>query len=275
MTSGRRKGKWSSGSCSSDEAVVGHAACRRYHLYIRQRMTNMTGVSGGGHGVRRRDPSAHLYLCSSSALNSWVEASLTRPLDHIRHLTLDENSRRWITPYTFDNISTSFGKIESLELPHLKPARFNEWSPSESFSDNLTSLVIRGSTTDVEMLRSFICTFPNLDNLEFDDVYMTGDMTASPSPTTTPRFRGKLTLQNIGCDGPCVTDPLLRGSLLPMAFSDLCVVGCGFREPQSLKDLFVACSETVKKLKLFVAYFKVPGGSFHRMSLNLIFFNTS
>ena len=213
------------------------------------------------------------HLSSSASLDSRVEASLSRLPGHTHclNLNLDEDPSLWNTSDTSNDISTYFRETQSLKLSHKKPGSLEESWYFKISPDNLTSLVIYGSVADVGVLHSFIWMFPNLDNLELRRVRMTGHMPKSPSPTTTPRFQGKLTLKDIRCDGPCVIDIFAGGRL---AFNDLCVDGSRFKEPQSLKDLFVACKEKVKRLKLTVAYFKPTSGSFHQRlyALKTLFF---
>ena len=196
---------------------------------------------------RNPHPSS-VHIASSSRFWSWVYDGSH---DNVRCLLL-ENRRKWIVSNIFARVSASFPNVKSLEFRHLRPARFNKWSHSEGFLGNLTSLVIKISTVDLNDLYSFICTFPNLDNIELDTVLVQQEATIT-GPTITRKLQGKLTLQYIRCDhGPCITGLFAR---LPIAFKDISIVGCSFQSPEALSGLFAACAETVRRVKSIDVFF--------------------
>ena len=204
-----------------------------------------------------------MELSSSQDLEPKSEAILNKTRDNVRYLILAENGEPWIEQSTFTNISTSFCNVESLEFCHLKPPRFDKWSFANDLKEKLTSLVLQKVETDRNMLRSFICTLPNLDNLELHDITWLGDGMLSPEdPPIAPRFKGKLALRDTKSGGGknCLTG--LFAHLESMPLSDLSVVHCGLRSPKVLRDLFLKCGGTVKRVNLCDISFAL-NGSFH------------
>lgn len=104
-------------------------------------------------------------------------------------------------------------------------------------------------TVHPDTLLFFICMFPKLDDLKLDDLTMGKATIPFRQPIVTPSFRGKLALSNIRANGTSLIAPFVDPPL-PMAFEDVCVVDCRFETPQPLKDLFAACRETMKKIKV-------------------------
>ena len=199
-----------------------------------------------------------ITLKSSQDLATEFAKSEAETGDKVRCLILAENGGPWIEQSTFTNIPTSLcNHVESLEFCHLNRPRFDEWSLTDGLKKNLTSLVLQNVRTDRNMLRSFICTLPNLDNLVLDRISWLGDGILSPEkPPIAPRFKGKLALQGIRCDGG---ENCLFAHLKPMPLSDLSVVNCDFQSPESLRDLFLTCGGTVKRVKLCDIDFPIPG----------------
>lgn len=204
----------------------------------------------------RRHLFADVKLPSLLDLQLWFSTGLGPSSTHVRFLDLSQNEdSRWITPDSLAGIYndfTSFHNVESLALTSLDLTLFDEHSLTRffgHFSENLTSLNVKGMTVHPDALLFFICMFPRLDDLKLD--YLTMGRATIPfrQPTVTPRFRGKLALSNIKSNGTSMVAAFVDPPL-PMAFQDVCVVDCRFETPKPLKDLFIACQETMKKIKV-------------------------
>lgn len=189
---------------------------------------------------------------------------------YVRSLGLAQDQYKWITPRSLANIAnlTSFCNVQFLSLNGLDLTHFDEYSLARffgHFSKRLTSLSAEGLTVHPDALLFFLCMFPNLDNLKLD--YLTTGKATIPFriPTITPRFRGKLALSNIKSNGTSIVTLFMH---LPMAFEDVCVENCRFETPRPLKDLFVACQETMRKVRVckifFGAFrFRDPSNRYH------------
>jgi hypothetical protein len=206
----------------------------------------------------------HLFsdvkLHSLPDLQFWFRTGLGLSSHHVcsLHLILTEEIR-WIAPDALapvQNDFTSFYNVRSLVLTGVDLTLFDEHLLVRFFghlSERLTSLSIEHSTVNPDTLLFFVCMFPRLDNLKFNNLTMGRDTISFRNPTTVPRFRGKLTLLNIKSHGTPLTAPFANPPL-PMAFKDVCIENCRFESPQSLKDLFVACGRTVKIVKVSRIY---------------------
>jgi hypothetical protein len=217
----------------------------------------------------RRHLFASVKLPSLSDLQLWFKAGLGPSSHHVRYLDLAQDEEfKWITPDTLVQILndfTSFHNVKSLALTGLDLTLFDEYSLTRlfgHFSEHLTSLSVKGLTAHPDALLFFICMFPKLDNLKLDYVKMGKATIPFCTPAVTPRFRGKLALSNIKSNGSAMLAPFVD-PMLPMAFEDVCVVDCRFETPKPLKDLFAACGETMKKIKVS----KIFLGGFHLPSL--------
>jgi hypothetical protein len=220
----------------------------------------------------RRHLFADIKLHSLSDLKSWFSAGLGPSSDHVRALDLAQNDEvQWITPDSLAgafNDFSSFHNVRSLALTGLDLTLFDEHSLTRffgHFSEHLISLSVKGMTVHPDALLFFVCMFPRLDNLKLDYLMMgMGKGTISyREPAITPRFRGKLALANIKSHGASMISPFVD-SPLPMAFEDVSVVDCRFDTPKPLKDLFVACQATMKKIKvskIFLGEFPLHGSS--------------
>lgn len=211
---------------------------------------------------------ANLKLRSLSDLQFWSGTGLGRFSHHVRSLDLVQNDElKWIVPDALAQVLndfTSFYNVQSLALIDLDLTLFDQHSLPRYFghlSERLTSLSVKRSTVNPDTLLFFICMFPGLDDLELDNLSMGKTPISSPCPAVTPRFRGKLTLLNIKSNGTSAAAPFIDPPL-PMAFRDVCVKNCRFDTPKSLRDLFVACQETVKTVKVARIYL----GEFHLRS---------
>lgn len=217
-------------------------------------------VSTGWIDRSRSHILANVKLRSFSDLLFWFGTDLGRSSHHVRSLDLTQNHQyEWIVPRTLAasvNDFTSFHNVRSLTLINLDLTLFDEHSLTRffgHFSGHLTSLSVQESTVDPHKLLFFVCMFPKLDNLELDNLTL-GKTSKPPSgPTTLPRFRGKVTLLNIKPDATAITAPFVDPPLL-MAFRDVRVENCRFETPKSLRDLFVACQKTAKKIKVARIY---------------------
>ena len=179
---------------------------------------------------------------------------------YVRSLRLVQGGTNWVIPDTLaaipDNL-TSFHNVESLALVGLDLTRFDKRSLDHffrRFSENLISLSIVRSTVNPNALLSLLYIFPKLDNLKLDNPRMGRASVPSPSLTAAPRLRGKLTLLNIERRWGSSTIAPFAYRALPIAFRDLCVENCTFKTSRLLKDLFAACKETVRVLKLVDIY---------------------
>jgi hypothetical protein len=185
-------------------------------------------------------------------------------------LDLAQNDEfKWIIPDSLAGVFndfTSFHNVRSLSLTGLDLTHFDEHSLTRffgHFSEHLTSLSVKGMTVHPDALLFFVCMFPKLDNLKLDYLTMGKPTVPYRGPATTPRFRGQLSLSNIKSDGSSMISPFV-GSPLPMAFEDVRVVDCRFETPKPLRDLFVACQATMKKIKvskIFLGEFRLYGSS--------------
>ena len=219
----------------------------------------------------RRHLFADIQLHSLSDLQSWFKNGLGASSNHVRALDLAQNDDfSWIIPDSLAGVLndfTSFHNVQSLTLTGLDLTPFDEYSLTRSFghfSEHLTSLNVKGMTVHPDALLYFVCMFPKLDNLKLD--YLTMGVATIPSrePIVKPRFRGKLALSNIKSNGTSMIASFVDPPL-PMAFEDVSVVDCRFETPTPLKDLFVACQATMKKIKvskIFLGEFR-PRGSSH------------
>ena len=228
-------------------------------------------VSIGWVHRSRRHLFAEIKLHSLSDLQLWFGSGLGASSNHVRGLDLAQNDDfKWIIPDSPDGVFndfTSFHNVQSLTFTSLDLTLFDEHALTHSFghfSERLTSLSVKGMTVHPDALLYFVCMFPKLDNLKLE--YLTMGKATIPyrTPTVTPRFRGKLALSGIKSNGTPLIAPFVDPPL-PMAFEDVCVVDCRFETPQPLKELFVNCQATMKKIKvskIFLGEFD-PSGSFH------------
>ncbi|KAF9650282.1 hypothetical protein BDM02DRAFT_1445804 [Thelephora ganbajun] len=220
----------------------------------------------------RRHLFVDVKLHSLSHLQSWFRRGLGPCSKHVRSLDLAQSDVfKWIIP---DSLAlthtdfTSFPNVEYLSLTGLDLTHFDEYSLVRffgHFSERLTSLSVEGMTVHPDTLLFFVCMFPRLDNLKLS--YLTMGKATIPyrKPAVTPRFLGKLALSNIKSNGTAMIASFLDPPL-PMSFEDVCVVDCRFETPKPLRDLFVACQETMKKIKvskIFLGEFSLRGSS-HR-----------
>lgn len=218
----------------------------------------------------RRHLFASIKLHSLLDIQSWFKTGLGPSSNHVRSLDLtqDEESR-WITPDSLAGIYndfTAFHNVGSLALTDLDLTLFDEHSLTRffgHFSENLTSLSVKGMTVHPDALLFFVCMFPKLDDLKLD--YLTVGKATIPfrQPVVTPRFRGQFMLSNIKANGTSIIASFVDPPL-PMAFKDVSVVDCRFETPKPLKDLFVACQETMRKIKvskIFLGEFYPRGSS--------------
>lgn len=198
---------------------------------------------------------AFIKLRSLDDLQPWLETGyLSGSRHHVRHLYLSEENQTWITPDTIGEIIASFCNVESLDLCYLKFTRFDECSPSEGFSQTLTSLTIQKSKVDSGTLPIFVCMFPNLDNLELNRIEKEVATIPSTGPTIAPRFRGKLALLDVWSETGSIVAPFLDPPL-SVAFKDVRVVNCTFGTEKVLRDLFFACENTAETVELAKVFF--------------------
>ena len=204
----------------------------------------------------RRHLFADIKLHSLSDLTLWFKTGLGASSNHVRTLNLAQGDEvKWITPDSLAKVPndfTSFRNVKSLALTGLDLTNFDEYSLIRSFghfSENLTSLSVKGMIVHPDALLFFVCMFPKLDNLKLDYLAMGNATIPYRTPSVIPRFRGKLALSNIKSHGTPLIAPFVDPPL-PMAFEDVCVVDCRFETPKPLKDLFVACRTTMKKIKV-------------------------
>ena len=177
---------------------------------------------------------------------------------HSLYLTDTDMGPPLFTPDVVAGLTTdlpSFPYVESLTLDCLDLISFDGKSLSHLFgrcSSNLTSLNITNSKIQLAQLLFLVCTFPKLENLKLDRIETTvfSAPFEAPSPTTNPTFGGKLALLNLKIRASAIVH-LLVNSLSPMAFTDVSVENCDFGAPDSLNDLFIACQEKVKRIKLY------------------------
>ena len=199
---------------------------------------------------------ADLKLHSLPAFRSWFFTGLKSTSNHVRSLDLSQDDElKWIVPDSLSEIYNEFSafrNVESLSITNLDLTLFDEHSLThffDHFSGTLTSLSVKGLTVHPDTLLFFLCMFPKLDDLKLDHVEMGKATVPFRQPTVTPRFRGKLALSNIKCNGTSLLAPFLDPPI-PLAFEDVCVTDSRFENPQPLKDLFAACQETMKKIKV-------------------------
>ena len=228
-------------------------------------------VSIGWVHRSRRHLFADVKLHSLSDLQLWFQSGLGASSNHVRGLDLAQNDDfKWIIPDSpagVFNDFTSFHNVQSLTFTGLDLTLFDEHALTRCFghfSERLTSLSVKGMTVHPDALLFFVCMFPKLDNLKLE--YLTMGKATIPyrTPVVTPRFRGKLALSGIKSSGTPLIAPFVDPPL-PMAFEDVCVVDCRFETPQPLKELFVNCQATMKKIKvskIFLGEFDLRG-SFH------------
>lgn len=212
---------------------------------------------------------ADIRLHSLSDIQSWFKTGLGPSSSHVRFLDLSQKEEfGWIAPDTLAGIYsnfTAFHRVESLALTDLNLTLFDEHSLTHffgHFSEHLKSLSVKRMTVHPSALTFFICMFPKLDDLSLSHLTM-GKATILPrQPAVAPRLRGKLALSNIKTNGTSMLSSFLDPPL-PMAFEDVSVVDCRFETPRPLKDLFVACQDTMKKIKVS----KIFLGAFHTRGL--------
>ena len=236
-------------------------------------------VSAGWVHRSRRHLFSTVKLHSLTEFRSWFDTGLRSSSQHVRQLDLAQNDElKWISPDFLVGILadfTSFRNVQSLSLVGLDLTLFDEYSLTRSLgylTERLNSLSVKGLTAHPEALLFFICMFPKLDNLKLDYLTMGNCTTPYQHPSVTPRFRGKLALSNIKANGTTMLAPFVDPPL-PMAFEDVCVTDCRFETPKPLKDLFAACQETMKKIKvskIFLGKFLLTGSS-HHMSPSYVF----
>jgi len=198
----------------------------------------------------------NLKLHSLPAFQSWFFTGLKSASNHVRSLDLSQDDEfKWIVPGSLAGIYNEFSafrNVESLSLTNLDLTLFDEHSLTHffgHFSETLTSLSVKGLTVHPDALLFFLCMFPKLDDLKLDHLAMGKATVPFRQPTVTPRFRGKLVLSNIKSNGTSLLAPFLDPPI-PLAFEDVCVMDSRFENPQPLKDLFAACQETMKKIKV-------------------------
>ena len=216
----------------------------------------------------RRHLFADVKLHSLSDLQSWFTTSLRASSNHVRALDLAQNDEfKWIVPGSLAGVFndfTSFHNVRSLALTGLDLTQFDEYSLTRTFghfSEHLTSLSVKGMTVHPDALLFFVCMFHKLDDLKLN--YLTMGTTTIPyrTPDVTPRFGGKLELANIKSNGTSMITSFVDPPI-PMAFEDVSVVDCRFETPKVLKDLFVACQATMKRIrvsKIFLGKFCLYG----------------
>lgn len=227
-------------------------------------------VSIGWVHRSRRHLFAEIKLHSLSDLHFWFQSGLGPSSNHVRGLDLAQDDElKWIIPDSppgVFNDFTSFRNVQSLTFTALDLTLFDEHALIRSFghfSERLTSLSVKGMTVHPDALLFFVCMFPKLDNLKLEYLTMGKATIPYQTPAVTPRFRGKLALSGIKSNGTPLIAPFVDPPL-PMAFEDVCVVDCRFETPQPLKELFVNCQATMKKIKvskIFLGEFD-PRGSF-------------
>jgi len=215
---------------------------------------------------------ANIKLHSLSDLQTWSRIGLGPSSNHVRVLDLAQNEElKWIIPDSLAGIFndfTSFNNVQSLTLTGLDLTLFDECSLTRFFghlSEHLTSLTVLSMTAHPDALLFFVCMFPKLDDLSLDYLAIGKATIPYRKPAVTPRFRGKLALSNIKSNGSSMIASFVDPPL-PMAFQDVCVVDCRFGTPKPLKDLFVACQATMKKIKvskIFLGEFPLRGSSHH------------
>ena len=219
----------------------------------------------------RRHLFADIKLHSLSDFQLWFKTGLGSSSKHVRGLDLAQDEvPKWIVPDSLAGIFndfTSFHNVQSLSLSGLDLTLFDEHSLTRSFghfSEHLTSLSVTGMTVHPDALLFFICMFPRLDNIKLEHLTMGDPTIPYRKPTVTPRFRGKLALSGLKSHGTPMIAPFVDPPL-SMAFEDVCVVDCRFETPKPLKDLFVACQATMKKIKvskIFLGEFGLRGSSY-------------
>lgn len=202
---------------------------------------------------------ASIKLHSLSDLCLWFKSGLGPSSHHVRSLDLAQGDEfKWIISKALTAIQidfTSFRNVQSLSLTGLDFTLFDEYSLTRFFghlSDRLTSLSVKGFTMHPGALLFFVCMFPKLDDLKIDRFTMGEATVPFRKPAITPRFRGKLVLSKIKSNGTSIIAFLVD---LPIAFEDVCVENCRFETPKVLKDLFVACQETTKRIKVSKIFF--------------------
>lgn len=240
-------------------------------------------VSIGWVHRSRRHLFADVKLHSLPALQSWFTAGPGSISRHVRVLDLSQDDEfKWIIPDSLAGIYndfSSFHNVRSLAFTNLDLTLFDEHSLTHffgHFSGNLTSLSVKGMTVHPDALLFFLCMFPKLDDLQLDHLAMGKATISFRQPTVTPRFRGKLALSNIRSNGTSMLAPFLDPPI-PIAFEDVCVMDCRFETPQPLKDLFAACQDTMKKIKVSKIFLgeSSPRGPSHVMSLESYAFDIS
>jgi hypothetical protein len=198
----------------------------RHHLFVKVQL----------------DHPSHVELWFEHGLKEWHQC--VRELSLIPILC-------WTTRNTIEEILTSFCNVTTLRLLHLRPVNFIEFSSFQGLSENLTSLIIAHSKVDPETLPLFVSVFPKLEKLELSYITIEEATISSTSPIIALRFRGVSTLSQIKPHATCMTAPPVGvGAPLSMALREVCLKSCRLKKPESLKDLFVACNGTVKKIKV-------------------------
>jgi len=236
-----------------------------------QSLLSCSLVSIGWVHRSRRHLFADIKLQSLSDLHLWFHSGLGASSNHVRGLDLAQNDDlKWIIPDSLVGVFndfTSFHNVQSLTFTGLDLTIFDEHSLTRTFghfSERLTSLSVKGMTVHPDALLFFVCMFPKLDNLKLDYLTMGPATIPYRKPTVTPRFRGKLVLSGIKASGTPLIAPFVDPPL-PMAFEDVCVVDCRFETPQPLKELFVGCQATMKRIKvskIFLGEFDLRGLSY-------------
>ena len=208
---------------------------------------------------------ANVELRSLSDLYGWFWTGLGPSSHRARSLRLSTKlsaGSEWMIPkklaisrYDF----TPFWNVKYLSLADLDLTPFDEESLTRyfgHFSNRLTSLRAERLTVHPDALLFFVCMFPKLDSLELDNLKMGRARVRSRIPATTPRLQGNLALKNLRHNESSLIAFL---AVLPIAFEYVCVEDCGFETPKLLNDLFAACRETMKKVKVSRVFF----GGFH------------
>ena len=222
-------------------------------------------VSNGWVHRSRYNLFANVKFLNLPHFYSWFEAGMGKYSHHVRSLDLTQrpDESKWMIPAKLETSQhhfTPFCNVKYLSLTDLNLTPFDEHSLTKyfgHFSGHLTSLRLRNCTAHPDALLFFVCMFPGLDNLKIDRFWGGRATVPSRIPATTPRFLGgKLTLKNI----VFITNPIAPFlAVLPNAFEYVCVESCTLRVLRPLNDLFAACQETIKKVKVSKVYF----GRFH------------
>ena len=192
-----------------------------------------------------------------SNLESWSRLkNSTDPVDSLVFAT-ELGKPEWITRENlkrFKDGSRLFPDVKSLTLNCLKLEDFDGKSLPRLFGHFPENQTLNIISCDIKPNQLFflLCMFPKLENLKLDRIDMTKFSKSSriPSLAARPTLGGKLTLSNLKSEASGMVH-LLAKFLSPVAFTDVSVENCDFEAPDSLNDLFIACQEKVKRIKLY------------------------